>query len=53
MRTARQCKAGQELAFVPKGTKGTGVPLIPVLKPAKLAGIANKRKGDGPPRIAG
>ena len=37
VRTARQWKAGQEFAFIPKGT---GVLLVPVPEPADLAGIA-------------
>ena len=41
VRAARQWKAGQEFAFI---TKGTGVLLVPVPLPAELAGIA---KGAG------
>ena len=37
VRTARQWKAGQEFAFIPKGT---GVLLVPVPRSAELAGIA-------------
>lgn len=37
VRTARQWKAGQEFAFIPKGT---GVLLVPVPELADLAGIA-------------
>lgn len=37
VRAARQWKAGQEFAFIPKGT---GVLLVPVPEPADLAGIA-------------
>jgi len=37
VRTARQWKAGQEFAFIPKGT---GVLLVPVPKRAELTGIA-------------
>ena len=42
VRTARQWKAGQEFAFIPKGT---GVLLVPVPKRAELTGIA---KGSRP-----
>ncbi len=42
VRTAHQWKAGQEFAFIPKGT---GVLLVPVPKPAELAGIAKGRQG--------
>lgn len=42
VRTARDWKAGQEFAFIPKGT---GVLLVPVPKRAELAGIA---KGSRP-----
>jgi AbrB family looped-hinge helix DNA binding protein len=41
VRTARQWEAGQEFAFIPKGT---GVLLVPVPKPAELAGIAKGAK---------
>ncbi len=37
VRTARHWKAGQEFAFIPKGE---GVLLVPVPKPADLAGLA-------------
>jgi len=37
VRTARKWKAGQEFAFIPKGT---GVLLVPVPKAGALAGIA-------------
>lgn len=42
VRTARQWKAGQEFAFIPKGS---GVLLVPVPEAADLAGIA---KGANP-----
>lgn len=42
VRNARQWKAGQEFAFIPKGT---GVLLVPVPALADLAGIA---KGANP-----
>jgi AbrB family looped-hinge helix DNA binding protein len=42
VRNARQWKAGQEFAFIPKGT---GVLLVPVPPLAALAGIA---KGANP-----
>lgn len=42
VRTARQWKAGQEFAFIPKGT---GVLLVPVPELADLNGIA---KGANP-----
>ena len=41
MRIARRWKAGQEFAFFPKGT---GVLLVPVPRPADLAGIAKGAK---------
>lgn len=41
VRTAHQWKAGQEFAFIPKGT---GVLLVPVPKPSELAGIAKGAK---------
>ena len=41
MRTARQWKAGQEFAFIPKGE---GLLLVPVPKPEALAGIARGAK---------
>ncbi|CAN7313839.1 AbrB/MazE/SpoVT family DNA-binding domain-containing protein [Phyllobacterium sp. LjRoot231] len=37
VRTAHKWRAGQEFAFIPKGT---GVLLVPVPKPDELAGIA-------------
>lgn len=42
VRTARRWKAGQEFAFIPKGT---GVLLVPVPERPELAGIA---KGANP-----
>lgn len=42
VRNARQWKAGQEFAFIPKGT---GVLLVPVPEQTELAGIA---KGANP-----
>lgn len=44
VRSARQWKAGQEFAFIPKGT---GVLLVPVPKLAELAGIAKGAKTKG------
>ncbi len=41
VRTARKWKAGQEFAFIPKGT---GVLLVPVPKVDELAGIAKGAK---------
>jgi AbrB family looped-hinge helix DNA binding protein len=41
VRTSRQWKAGQEFAFIPKGT---GVLLVPVPDRAELAGIARGAK---------
>ncbi len=41
VRTARRWKAGQEFAFIPKGT---GLLLVPVPGPADLAGIAKGAK---------
>ena len=41
VRTARHWKAGQEFAFIPKGT---GVLLVPVPERAELAGIAKGAK---------
>ncbi len=41
VRTARQWKAGQEFAFIPKGE---GLLLVPVPKPEALAGIARGAK---------
>jgi AbrB family looped-hinge helix DNA binding protein len=44
VRTARRWKAGQEFAFIPKGT---GVLLVPVPEPAELTGIAKGAKAKG------
>lgn len=44
VRTARRWKAGQEFAFIPKGT---GVLLIPVPELADLAGLAKGAKAKG------
>ncbi len=44
VRDAKQWKAGQEFAFLPKGT---GVLLVPVPKQAELAGIAKGAKPKG------
>ena len=44
VRTARRWKAGQEFAFIPKGT---GVLLVPVPEPADLAGLAKGAKAKG------
>jgi AbrB family looped-hinge helix DNA binding protein len=41
VRTARQWRAGQEFAFIPKGE---GVLLVPVPEPAELAGLARGAK---------
>ena len=41
VRTAHHWKAGQEFAFIPKGT---GVLLVPVPKSEELAGIAKGAK---------
>jgi AbrB family looped-hinge helix DNA binding protein len=41
VRTARRWRAGQEFAFIPKGT---GVLLVPVPDQAELAGIAKGAK---------
>jgi AbrB family looped-hinge helix DNA binding protein len=41
VRNARQWKAGQEFAFIPKGT---GVLLVPVPEKGDLAGIAKGAK---------
>ena len=41
VRTAKQWSAGQEFAFIPKGD---GVLLVPVPKPADLAGLARGAK---------
>ncbi len=44
VRTARQWKAGQAFAFIPKGT---GVLLVPVPEVADLAGVAKGAKAEG------
>jgi AbrB family looped-hinge helix DNA binding protein len=41
VRVAKHWKAGQEFAFIPKGT---GVLLVPVPEPRQLAGIAKGAK---------
>jgi AbrB family looped-hinge helix DNA binding protein len=41
VRAARQWKAGQEFAFIPKGA---GVMLVPIPKASELAGIAKGAK---------
>lgn len=41
VRTARQWKAGQEFAFIPRGT---GVLLVPVPEAGELVGIAKGAK---------
>lgn len=41
VRTARRWKAGQQFAFIPKGT---GVLLVPVPESGELAGIAKGAK---------
>ncbi|PSJ50122.1 AbrB/MazE/SpoVT family DNA-binding domain-containing protein [Kumtagia ephedrae] len=41
VRAAHRWQAGQEFAFIPKGA---GVLLVPVPKPAELAGIAKGAK---------
>ena len=41
VRTARQWRAGQEFAFIPKGE---GVLLVPVPQPQELAGLARGAK---------
>ena len=43
VRTARQWRAGQEFAFIPKGT---GVLLVPVPELAELAGDREGRKSE-------
>ncbi len=43
LRTARKWKAGQEFAFIPKGT---GVLLVPVPEADELAGIAKGARPD-------
>ena len=44
VRTARQWRAGQEFAFIPKGE---GVLLVPVPQPQELAGLARGAKPHG------
>jgi AbrB family looped-hinge helix DNA binding protein len=44
VRTARQWKAGQVFAFIPKGE---GVLLVPVPKAKELAGIARGARAEG------
>ena len=44
VRDARQWKAGQRFAFIPKGT---GVMLVPVPEAADLAGIARGANPEG------
>jgi len=44
VRAARRWEAGQEFAFIPKGT---GVILVPVPRAIKLAGIAKGAKAGG------
>ena len=44
LREAKQWKAGQEFAFIPKGA---GVLLVPVPKATDLAGIAKGANTDG------
>jgi len=44
VRTARQWQAGQEFAFIPKGT---GVLLVPVPTPRELAGLARGARAEG------
>jgi AbrB family looped-hinge helix DNA binding protein len=51
VRTARQWQAGQEFAFIPKGTGVLLVP-VPVPTPAALAGMARGRATIGTARIA-
>ena len=43
VRTARRWKAGQEFAFIPKGT---GVMLVPVPEASELVGIAKGAKAE-------
>jgi hypothetical protein len=43
VRNARKWKAGQEFAFIPKGT---GVFLVPVPEPKELAGIARGARAE-------
>jgi hypothetical protein len=44
VRTARHWEAGQEFAFIPKGT---GVLLVPVPAPEELAGLARGARAEG------
>ena len=44
VRTARHWQAGQEFAFIPKGT---GVLLVPVPAPEELAGLARGARAEG------
>ena len=44
VRAARQWRAGQEFAFIPKGE---GVLLVPVPQPQELAGLARGAKARG------
>lgn len=43
VRNAHHWKAGQQFAFIPKGT---GVMIVPVPEPADLAGIAKGAKAE-------
>ena len=43
VRVARRWKAGQEFAFIPRGT---GVMLVPVPEASELAGIAKGAKAE-------
>ena len=44
VRTARHWQAGQEFAFIPKGT---GVLLVPVPMPDELSGLARGARAEG------
>ena len=44
VRTARHWQAGQEFAFIPKGT---GVLLVPVPRPDELSGLARGARAEG------
>ena len=44
VRTARHWQAGQEFAFIPKGT---GVLLVPVPTPGELSGLARGARAQG------
>jgi AbrB family looped-hinge helix DNA binding protein len=44
VRTARHWQAGQEFAFIPKGT---GVLLVPVPTPEELSGLARGARAEG------